>query len=654
MKIITGILSNSETAEQAVRTTYFDHLPNPIFIRTKGGASPKPGRQAIVLDGEDDPVLGWSSLWNLCEHLVREEDFDFFLKIPGDCHVNAEELRSFFRDLQRERPSLTHYMGPRILRSTVREVSLQKGTKSDKAEEKGNGAPPNYAYCDARSGFLLSRRAMELIVEKGRGPFVAQDEWPGDQCLGQFLAAHRFYPTLIRPGIIQAGLTSAEKPGSGRNSTEGVKSKVLLLAERKRVAGWKTVILPNASPARLSLQSGEVGLVFTQGIVERLGPENLWNFLHECARVISAGGVLRINMPSVLRRAERSWPEDFCLQGANSSKTTILRALSHPAGGFACGPETVEAILRALGFRTDCYPVGVSRWGEIREVEKKLSSSQRSETIAIEAVRSLIAHADMGSVVQPQKVAFLFLTRGEPRHGLLWQEYFQGHEGEFSIYLHAKQPHSLTNRFWQHAQIPEYISTQWGGVSLVTATLALLSHALRDPRNTKFVLVSESCVPIKPFAIARETLLADGLGRMFWETPEIVALRDKSKADRLKSARDLPREHWFHHEQWLALNRETAGALVDNDRTSFFEEVFASDESYVASTLSALKFDLPRQFHRAHLTYVDWERSRTHAHPYEFEILTAADVEAFRQSTCLFARKFSLKSNIRGVGLHLP
>lgn len=37
----------------------------------------------------------------------------------------------------------------------------------------------------------------------------------------------------------------------------------------------------------------------------------------------------------------------------------------------------------------------------------------------------------------PQKVAFMFLTRGSLPLGLFWERFFNGHEGLFSIYLHT-------------------------------------------------------------------------------------------------------------------------------------------------------------------------------------------------------------------------
>lgn len=39
-----------------------------------------------------------------------------------------------------------------------------------------------------------------------------------------------------------------------------------------------------------------------------------------------------------------------------------------------------------------------------------------------------------------KKVAFMFLTRGKLPLAKLWQRFFQGHEGLFSIYIHTSDP----------------------------------------------------------------------------------------------------------------------------------------------------------------------------------------------------------------------
>jgi len=108
-----------------------------------------------------------------------------------------------------------------------------------------------------------------------------------------------------------------------------------------------------------------------------------------------------------------------------------------------------------------------------------------------------------------RKLAFLFLMRGGHNQPELWREFLDGQANDYSVYLHAKRPRCVGDRFWRQALIKQRYATRWGDISLVKATLALMNAALADPRNDKLILLSESCVPIKPFTTVRNTLLRD-------------------------------------------------------------------------------------------------------------------------------------------------
>ena len=63
-------------------------------------------------------------MWWLYEYLLRTVEFDFFLKLDDDGYVHTQALNIFFERLKRERRSLTHYMGSRILDPTVQRSNV--------------------------------------------------------------------------------------------------------------------------------------------------------------------------------------------------------------------------------------------------------------------------------------------------------------------------------------------------------------------------------------------------------------------------------------------------------------------------------------------------------------------------------------------------
>ena len=93
------------------------------------------------------------------------------------------------------------------------------------------------------------------------------------------------------------------------------------------------------------------------------------------------------------------------------------------------------------------------------------------------------------------KVAFLFLVIDNPNFPHVWDSYFLGHEEKINIYIHPKYPQRNT---WRNScVIKNTQETRWGYI--VSAYLALLTTAFNDPTNTKFIIVSESCLPVKSF-----------------------------------------------------------------------------------------------------------------------------------------------------------
>ncbi|KAL3824794.1 hypothetical protein ACJIZ3_020823 [Penstemon smallii] len=76
----------------------------------------------------------------------------------------------------------------------------------------------------------------------------------------------------------------------------------------------------------------------------------------------------------------------------------------------------------------------------------------------------------------------------------LWEMFFRGHEGLYSIYLHAQPSYNGTvpeSSIFYGRRIP---SSRMGKISMVEAERRLLANALLDIANQRFVLLSEACI----------------------------------------------------------------------------------------------------------------------------------------------------------------
>ncbi|XP_047311918.1 glycosyltransferase BC10-like isoform X2 [Impatiens glandulifera] len=90
------------------------------------------------------------------------------------------------------------------------------------------------------------------------------------------------------------------------------------------------------------------------------------------------------------------------------------------------------------------------------------------------------------------KVAFMFLIPGPLPFEKLWDKFFQGHEGRFSVYVHTSMDKPVhSSRYFINREI-QSDKVDWGKISMVDAERRLLGHALKNTDNQHFVLLSES------------------------------------------------------------------------------------------------------------------------------------------------------------------
>ncbi|KAM3407627.1 hypothetical protein ACQJBY_001164 [Aegilops geniculata] len=139
------------------------------------------------------------------------------------------------------------------------------------------------------------------------------------------------------------------------------------------------------------------------------------------------------------------------------------------------------------------------------------------------------------------RVAFLFIARNRLPLDLVWDAFFRGdNEGRFSIFVHSRPGFVLTrattrSRFFYNRQVNNSVQVDWGEASMIEAERILLSHALKDPFNERFVFVSDS------FADTKQ-------GRY---NPRMDPI--------------IPVENWRKGSQWAVLIKKHAEVVVYDD-----------------------------------------------------------------------------------------
>ncbi|MBB5353725.1 hypothetical protein HNR46_003986 [Haloferula luteola] len=248
-------------------------------------------------------------------------------------------------------------------------------------------------------------------------------------------------------------------------------------------------------------------------------------------------------------------------------------------------------------------------------------------------------------------IAFLFLTRGEMNHPGIWQEYLDVAGDHARIYAHTKSLDSLpAGSFLLDAQINERMPTAWGAFSLVEATLAMIRAALEDPAVTHVALVSESCVPVRPFSSLARSLRLDKRSRLAMRSlDQVRSWGNREKALRLEALSGIPKDHAWFQDQWMCLNRRDALIVSEKDWSPHFKDVWAADECFFSTVLSASGRLPGEAIINRPITWTCW---RGGAHPQEFHQVLPRIAAEIMESGCYFARKFTPGSNIGRWDLH--
>ncbi|KAK9079830.1 hypothetical protein SSX86_001503 [Deinandra increscens subsp. villosa] len=252
------------------------------------------------------------------------------------------------------------------------------------------------------------------------------------------------------------------------------------------------------------------------------------------------------------------------------------------------------------------------------------------------------------------KIAFMFLTKGPLPLAPLWERFFKGHEGLYSIYIHSLPSYeakfSHKSVFYKR-QIPSQVA-QWGRMSMCDAERRLLANALLDISNEYFVLVSESCIPLYNFTLTYHYISNSTYSFM-------GAFDDPSPVGRGRYNRNMSPEvnisQWRKGSQWFELHRNLASLIVSD--TTYYPkfEAFCRPACYVDEHYfpTMLTIQAPGMIANRSLTWVDWSRGGPHPATFGKSDVTEEFMKKLHgiqncvyngepASIChLFARKFS-------------
>ncbi|KAK1290146.1 hypothetical protein QJS10_CPB18g00867 [Acorus calamus] len=236
------------------------------------------------------------------------------------------------------------------------------------------------------------------------------------------------------------------------------------------------------------------------------------------------------------------------------------------------------------------------------------------------------------------KISFMFLTRGPLPLSPLWERFLKGHEGLYSIYVHALPSYRAefppTSPFYQR-QIPSQVA-EWGQMSMCDAERRLLANALLDISNEWFVLLSESCIPLFNFSIVYKYLMKS-------QYSFVGAFDEPSPYGRGRyNANMMPEiniSEWRKGSQWFEVNRRLAVFIVKDTLyypkfKEFCRPACYVDEHYFPTMLT---IETPNLLANRSITWVDWSRGGAHPATFGRGDVTEAFLKRITEGqSCLF------------------
>jgi hypothetical protein len=193
------------------------------------------------------------------------------------------------------------------------------------------------------------------------------------------------------------------------------------------------------------------------------------------------------------------------------------------------------------------------------------------------------------------KIAFLFLTLDNPNFPNIWDFYFKDHQDKINIYIHPKYPEKVT---WQKDKIIKDLKqTEWG--LIVDAYKSLFRQALLDKSNVKFIMISESCVPIKPF----DKLYNDLTKNLDESLIKLLPITNYDWNSRLTQEikNKIGKNKLIKHYARMCLSRHCIKKLLISDKLNLFTKMHVGDEFFLSSITPIDNF---KDFA---VTYDDWD-----------------------------------------------
>jgi hypothetical protein len=212
------------------------------------------------------------------------------------------------------------------------------------------------------------------------------------------------------------------------------------------------------------------------------------------------------------------------------------------------------------------------------------------------------------------KIAFLFLTYNNLKRPDIWNKFFgiddnninkSKYSNKYTIYNHAKESDKVTDILLKDRHIPEHIETCWGCDSLVEANTLMIREALKDPLNKKFILVSDSCIPIVSFDKFYNEVMKDDKSIL-----GITYINTTIRRYNMLKNPSFPASKFVNHSgSGLIINKKHA-EILNSELDNFKKDWISNDcmdEHYYGTILTILDSEFDNNNNNRKITFDIWQ-----------------------------------------------
>lgn len=244
-----------------------------------------------------------------------------------------------------------------------------------------------------------------------------------------------------------------------------------------------------------------------------------------------------------------------------------------------------------------------------------------------------------------KKIAFCFLVYYRVNLSDVWEEFFNNIDKNlYNIYVHYKFERPMG--YFESYKLDSCIETKYENQTIPLAYNVLFRKAHEDPENYKFIILSESCIPLKSFKYVYEQLTRDNNGYFF----------ECNKSECFPNCDSLLKyiepEHISKSFNWFILNRNLVESLCfdkDDILNTYYEPIYAPAEFFYLTYIRKLNLEnniicIQDKSTNA-TTFANWSSNEyKYRNDKEglktYKTISKEELLYLMESPCLFGRKF--------------